>query len=213
MSKFRLRLPSDSALQRTSLLTVPVIAARRRSLGVAREPAVPSATVGNATGEVSRGRSSRGASRGDGRLTRRRRAESKDAMNVWKNSRRAKLQQGGEYQRRLFRDDSEPPRNVRGSVDGVPPARGQESQLRTASDQTRALTDDLMERVCDRDNLNRACGNERNRFSTFSMPVACVSGKPGCWRCRERVGGGRNRALRPNMPLTLPGSSISGLST
>lgn len=120
------------------------------------EPAISSATAEDVRGEVSRGRSSRGASRANGPLTHRRRAESKDARNAWKNSMRAKRQQGGAYQRRLFADDAEPPCPDQGGEDGIQPARPEESQPCTASDRTRALTVDLMERVCERDNLNRA---------------------------------------------------------
>lgn len=69
---------------------------------------------------------------------------------------RAKRQQGGEYQRRLFADDAEPPRHVQGGEDGIQPARCEESQPCTASDRTRALTDHLMERICEGDNLNQA---------------------------------------------------------
>jgi RNA-directed DNA polymerase len=69
---------------------------------------------------------------------------------------RAKRQEGGWYQRRLFEDDAEPPRHGQGGEDGIQPARCEEPQPRTASDRTRALTVDLMERICDRDNLNQA---------------------------------------------------------
>lgn len=69
---------------------------------------------------------------------------------------RKERQQGGWYQRRLFADEGEPPRHDQGGEDGIQAARREESQTRTASDRTRALTDHLMERICERDNLNRA---------------------------------------------------------
>lgn len=69
---------------------------------------------------------------------------------------RAERQQGRWYQRRLFGADGEPLRHGQCGADGIQPARFEESQPLAASDQTRALTDNLMERICDRDNLNRA---------------------------------------------------------
>ena len=69
---------------------------------------------------------------------------------------RAKRQQGDVYQRRLFTDDAEPACPDQGGEDGIQPARHEESQPCTAADRTRALTVDLMERICERDNLNRA---------------------------------------------------------
>lgn len=68
----------------------------------------------------------------------------------------AERQQGHWYQRRLFADDSEPARPGQGSEDGIRTSRCEESQPLTAVDQTRALTDHLMEEVTSRDNLNRA---------------------------------------------------------
>lgn len=69
---------------------------------------------------------------------------------------RAERQQGGWCQRRLFADDGEPPRHGQGGADGIQSAGHEESQPCTASDRTRALAVDLMERICERDNLNRA---------------------------------------------------------
>lgn len=69
---------------------------------------------------------------------------------------RAQRQQGGRSQRLLFGADGEPLRHAQGGADGIQPARREEPQPLTASDRTRALTVDLMERICDRDNLNRA---------------------------------------------------------
>jgi hypothetical protein len=45
---------------------------------------------------------------------------------------------------------------VQGGEDGIQLARSEESQPRTASDRTRTLTDLLMERICERDELNQA---------------------------------------------------------
>ncbi len=69
---------------------------------------------------------------------------------------RAERQHSGWYQRLLFGAEEESPRHDQGGADGIQSTRFEESQALTASDQTRALTDDLMERICDRDNLNRA---------------------------------------------------------
>jgi RNA-directed DNA polymerase len=69
---------------------------------------------------------------------------------------RAERQQSRWYQRQLFGADGEPLRHDQGGADSIQPARLEESQTLAASDQTRALTDNLMERICDRDNLNRA---------------------------------------------------------
>jgi len=69
---------------------------------------------------------------------------------------RAERQQSGWYQRRLFGDDAEPSRHGQGGADGIQSAGHEESQPCTASDRKRALTVDLMERICERDNLNRA---------------------------------------------------------
>lgn len=69
---------------------------------------------------------------------------------------RRERQQGGWYQRLLFGADEEPLRHGQGGADGIQSTRCEESQVLTASDQKRALLDDLMERICDRDNLNRA---------------------------------------------------------
>ena len=68
----------------------------------------------------------------------------------------AKRQQGTEYQPYLFRDMEDPVRpGVRG--EGRTGASGYgERQTSTASEQDRALTQNLMEEVCKRDNLNRA---------------------------------------------------------
>jgi RNA-directed DNA polymerase len=69
---------------------------------------------------------------------------------------RAERQQGNWYQRRLFPDDTEPLRPGQGSEDGIRSSRCEESQPLAASDQTRTLTDNLMRRVCHRENLNQA---------------------------------------------------------
>jgi RNA-directed DNA polymerase len=69
---------------------------------------------------------------------------------------RAERQQGNWYQRRLFEDDGEPLRPGQGSADGIQPSRCEESQPLAASDQTRTLTDNLMRRICHRENLNQA---------------------------------------------------------
>ena len=69
---------------------------------------------------------------------------------------RTERQQGSWYQRQLFGADDESLRHDQGGADSIQSAGIEESQTLTASDQTRALTDHLMERICDRDNLNRA---------------------------------------------------------
>lgn len=69
---------------------------------------------------------------------------------------RRERQHSGWYQRLLCGADEESPRHDQGGADGIQSTRREASQALTASDQTRALTDDLMERICDRDNLNRA---------------------------------------------------------
>ena len=69
---------------------------------------------------------------------------------------RRERQQGGWYQRLLFGADEESPRPGQGGADGIQSTRCEESQVLTVSDPKRALLDDLMERICDRDNLNRA---------------------------------------------------------
>jgi RNA-directed DNA polymerase len=134
------------------------------------DPATAVATPRDAAGEVSRGRSSRGLTArsietlplraetaGDRKAgSRRRRTESLTQVTPETDSMRTERQQGGWYQRRLFGADGEPLRPAQGGADGIPPARREEPQTLTASDRTRTLTDDLMERICDRDNLNRA---------------------------------------------------------
>src|ERR1700760_2232917 len=69
---------------------------------------------------------------------------------------RAERQQGSWYQRQLFGAGGESLRHDPDGADSIPSAGLEESQTLAASDQTRALTDNLMERICDRDNLNRA---------------------------------------------------------
>ncbi len=69
---------------------------------------------------------------------------------------RTERQQVSWYQRQLFEADGEPLRHGQGGADSIQSAGIEESQILAASDQTRALTDHLMERICDRDNLNRA---------------------------------------------------------
>lgn len=69
---------------------------------------------------------------------------------------RTERQQGSWYQRQLFGADGESLRHDQCGADSIQSARFEESQTLTALDQTRALTDNLMERICDRDNLNRA---------------------------------------------------------
>jgi len=70
----------------------------------------------------------------------------------------AKRQQGeSDRQMSLFNDDgSSPSRPGAGGEGGTGPAAFEESQTPTASDPARALTQHLMEEVCQRDNLNRA---------------------------------------------------------
>ena len=66
-------------------------------------------------------------------------------------------QQGTEYQLSLFYGDGRAAvRPGAGGEDGIGAAAREESQEPTALDRKRALTSDLMERVCDPKNLNRA---------------------------------------------------------
>ena len=68
----------------------------------------------------------------------------------------AKRQQGTEYQPSLFRDMEDSVRPGAGGEGGTGASAYEERQTSTASEQDRALTQDLMEEVCKRDNLNRA---------------------------------------------------------
>jgi RNA-directed DNA polymerase len=66
-------------------------------------------------------------------------------------------QQGTEYQLSLFYGDGRAAvRPAAGGEDGIGAAASEEPQEPTASNRKRALTSDLMERVCDPKNLNRA---------------------------------------------------------
>lgn len=65
-------------------------------------------------------------------------------------------QQGGPYQRLLFERSAESPRHDASSKGGTQAAADAEPQASTALDQTRALTEKLMEEVTHRTNLNRA---------------------------------------------------------
>lgn len=73
---------------------------------------------------------------------------------------RRQRQQGGRslVQRLLFRDvaDEERPRPGLNGADGIQSVRCEEPARLTASDRNRPLTVLLMERICDRDNLNQA---------------------------------------------------------
>lgn len=69
----------------------------------------------------------------------------------------AERQQGGAYQLTFdFEGQAETRRHDQGGDDGIRPARPEEPQTPTASDPARALTDRLMEEVCQPENLNRA---------------------------------------------------------
>jgi len=68
----------------------------------------------------------------------------------------AKRQQGTEYQPSLFRDMEDSVRPGAGGEGGTGASAYEEQQTSTASEQDRALTQNLMEEVCKRDNLNRA---------------------------------------------------------
>ena len=66
-------------------------------------------------------------------------------------------QQGKSYQMTFdFEGCAGPLRHDQGGEDGIQPARFEESQTSTASDPARALTNRLMEEVCQAENLNRA---------------------------------------------------------
>ena len=65
-------------------------------------------------------------------------------------------QQGGIRQRSLFEESTENPRPDAGGDGGTGTAAFEEPQTPAAFDQARALTEYLMERVVERDNLNRA---------------------------------------------------------
>ncbi len=68
----------------------------------------------------------------------------------------AERQQGWFYQRFLFEEEPEDRRPGAGGEGGTGPAACEASQATTASGPARALTVDLMEEVCRRENLNRA---------------------------------------------------------
>jgi RNA-directed DNA polymerase len=65
-------------------------------------------------------------------------------------------QQGGFHQRSLFEESTENPRPDADGDGGTGTAAFEEPQTPAAFDQARALTEYLMERVVERDNLNRA---------------------------------------------------------
>ncbi|XBH06968.1 hypothetical protein V5E97_13275 [Singulisphaera sp. Ch08] len=69
----------------------------------------------------------------------------------------AERQQGKDYQMTFdFEGREEALRHDQGGEDGIQSARIEESQTFTASDPARALTNRLMEAVCQAANLNRA---------------------------------------------------------
>jgi RNA-directed DNA polymerase len=68
----------------------------------------------------------------------------------------AERQPGKLYQRLLFQESTESLRHGAGGDGGTEAAALEEPQTSTAFDQARALTRNLIEEVCDRDNLNRA---------------------------------------------------------
>ena len=69
----------------------------------------------------------------------------------------AERQQGKDYQMTFdFEGCEEFSRHDQGGEDGIQPAQIEESQMTTASDPARALTNRLMEEVCQTENLNRA---------------------------------------------------------
>jgi len=68
----------------------------------------------------------------------------------------AERQQGMAYQPDLFDGSGDGVRLGAGGEGGTGAAAREESQMPTASERKRALTGDLMERVCERENLNRA---------------------------------------------------------
>ena len=65
-------------------------------------------------------------------------------------------QQGASYQLSLFAGAEDDVRHGVGGDGGTRSAAYEEPQASTASDRERALTSDLMERICERANLNRA---------------------------------------------------------
>jgi RNA-directed DNA polymerase len=65
-------------------------------------------------------------------------------------------QQGTSYQLSLFEATEDDVRHGAGGDGGTGSTACEESQTPTASDRERALTSDLMERICERANLNRA---------------------------------------------------------
>src|SRR3989442_897719 len=76
--------------------------------------------------------------------------------SVGDDSMGAKRQQGKPYQRSLFEGLEEGLRHGQLGEGGTGPERRAESQTPTASDPARALTERLMEEVCQLDNLNQA---------------------------------------------------------
>lgn len=73
----------------------------------------------------------------------------------------AERQQGKPYQRFLFKELEEGLRHDQLGEGGTGPERREESQTPTASDPARALTERLLEEVCQLDNLNQACKRVR----------------------------------------------------
>ena len=98
---------------------------------------------------------------------------------------RSERQQGGAYPRRLFADAGEPPRHDQGGEDGIQPARPEESQNLTANDQTRALTANLMERVCDPENLKRAGRRVRSNKGAPGVDGMTVGELPAWLAARQ----------------------------
>jgi RNA-directed DNA polymerase len=85
------------------------------------------------------------------------RSRQKDSMGV-------EQQQGTWIQLQLFEEQMDSVRHDASGEGGTGTAADEEWQTPTASNRERALTDDLMERVCERGNLNRAYKRvKRNR--------------------------------------------------
>ena len=65
-------------------------------------------------------------------------------------------QQGTWYQASRLAEDKDDERHAANSEGGTGAEASEEQQTLTALDRARALTSDLMERICARTNLNRA---------------------------------------------------------
>ena len=100
-------------------------------------------------------------------------------------------QQGGFHQRSLFEEPTENPRPDAGGDGGTGTAALEEPQTPAAFDQARALTECLMERVVERDNLNRAYRRVKaNKGAPGVMALGFPAANAGLPQPAARAGGG-----------------------